>query len=402
MKKYIISLALLLVVFSLTGQEEIKYRRSSLYSILIQHPAQKFHKEMTDVFYTIPIPDKFNNHDLSVKVLTSDATRKENEDVINQFIDKNALARHMIGKWFDRDPETGFFDMNLIAERGQYDASYFDVNIAKMSARGTAQLADAGEELIGNTYLIMNDIKYIDKSEGAKIAGGVMMVLGTLASAYTGKDIYSDLGNLTGNIVATIKGFKVTVTSYLYRLEWNDEIAGKLYNMYYINGSNFDADKKMAFDSDNLFKLKYIGKQSVNSGNISIVGINLDEPEQMIRKVCTRAIDKSIVELQREHKEFRVKTPIFAIAGGSIKAKVGLKEGVSPDSKFEVLEQSINVKGITQYKRVGIIKPMSGKIWDNQYMAAEENAVNAKLTATEFTKVSGGDFAIGMLIQEIK
>ncbi|MCC8154323.1 MAG: hypothetical protein LIP01_08970 [Tannerellaceae bacterium] len=56
----------------------------------------------------------------------------------------------------------------------------------------------------------------------------------------------------------------------------------------------------------------------------------------------------------------------------------------------------------TTYKRAGIIQPVKGKIWDNRYLAVEEEFEGATLTATEFKKVSGGTFCPGMLIREIK
>ncbi len=235
----------------------------------------------------------------------------------------------------------------------------------------------------------MNDIKYVDKGESAKIAGSIFKILGTVTSEITQDTTFRSLGNDLGDLLSQIKGFRVTVTSYLYRLDWNDEVAGTLYQSHYMTETDFNMQKKKAFDSDQIFTLKYVGKQLVNSGKTSIEGVNLESPEQMIRKVCTRAIDKSIVELQKAHEEFRVKTPIFSV-GTTIKAKVGMKEGVTSGSRFEVLEQTIDKNGRTQYKRVGIIKP-TGKIWDNRYMAAEEKSATAHLAYTEFKKVSGGE-----------
>jgi len=404
MKKYIIAILLTSFIFSAYAQlqeETLNYRRSSLYSILISHPSQKFHKEITDVFFSIPIPEKFNNHDLSVKIVSSAERKQEKIENINDFIVNNAVPRRMVAKWFDRDPETGYFDMSLIASRGNYDATYFDVEVAKQTVRGVGQLADAGEELIGNTFLIVNDIKYVDKGEVAKIVGEGFKLFGAIATGITQDTSYRSFGNDMSDFLSQIKGFRVTVTTYLYRLDWNDEVAGTLYQSLYMTENDFDAQKKKAFDNeDRLFKLKYIGKQSVNSGKTSIEGVNLESPEQMIRKVCTRAIDKSIVELQKNHEEFRVKTPIFSVSG-TIKAKIGMKEGVTSASKFEVLEQIVDNNGRTQYKRVGVIKP-AGKIWDNRYMAAEEKSATAHLAYTEFKKVSGSDFYPGMLIREIK
>ena len=46
-----------------------KYHRSSLYSILLKHPEKEFCNEMIEAFKAIPIPDKYNNHDLKIKVM---------------------------------------------------------------------------------------------------------------------------------------------------------------------------------------------------------------------------------------------------------------------------------------------------------------------------------------------
>nr|WP_227462008.1 hypothetical protein [Odoribacter sp. OF09-27XD] len=54
------------------GQESgSKYRRSSLYTMLITHPSDKFGKDIEDVFISMPTPDKFDNHDLNVKTVQS-------------------------------------------------------------------------------------------------------------------------------------------------------------------------------------------------------------------------------------------------------------------------------------------------------------------------------------------
>lgn len=403
-KLYIISALSLLVGSIAVAQQapaEMKYRRSALYSILVSHSSTQYSKEIEGVFNQIPIPDKFDNHDLSVKVINTDV-KKETEPQISQFLTNNAVARRMVAKWFDRDLDNGRCDMNLISQRGLYDATYFDVELSKMSQRGYAQLEDAGEELIGNTFVIVNDIRYSDKQKTAKVFGGIFRALGAIASAYTGSSSYSDLGNSVGALTESIKGFGVTVTTYLYRLEWNNTIATKFYTDYYMGQQATDDAKCKAFNDDkSLFKLKYIGCQEVARGDTSFAGVNLNEPTVMIRKACTRAIDKSIVELQRTYDEFKVKTPIFSIKP-KITAKIGLKEGVSEQNKYEVLEQVVDKSGRTVYKRVGIIQPVNGLIWDNRYMAIEEKAYGANFEATTFRKISGGDFYPGMLIREIK
>lgn len=385
--------------------EEFKYHRSSLYSILLKHPEKEFCNEMITAFKSIPIPDKYNNHDLKFKVIPAPIlgtySKEEIEgaykDAISSILAKNKIGGRLVEKWFNRDKTTGAFDMNLIAERGYYDASILDVKEAKASSRGIAILADAGEELINHTYVLVNDIRYADKETTKSAIGGGLLVA-SMAASFLGVDI-NDAVSAVGNIANNIAGFKVLVTSYLFRLDWNNEVADNFYENLWMDKNNVDTDKKALFNqSMQDFKLTYIGCTTVHSGKTSLGGVK--EEKDMFLKVCTRAIDKSISELQKSFDEFKVFTPL--ISTDTLSAYIGLKEGVNKDSRFEILEKVIDENGRTVYERVGIIKPVEDKIWDNRFMAAYDNEAGSELSYTTFKKVSGKDFYPGMLIREIK
>ena len=402
MKKiFFVFAALLVAVPAMLGQTKSvdeNYRRSSIYSIMVSHDQEKYHTEIEEVFQTIPVPDKFDDHDLSVKVVTS-SSKKVNEAEVTSFLKANNVARHMVGRWFNRDPQTGECDMNLIIHRGLYDATYFDVELAKMSQRGYGMLSDAGEELIGNTFVIVNDIWYNDRNKGAKVAGSILSVLGSIADVLLGTDGFSDLGDSLNALLSDLQGFGVHIVTYLYRLEWNDDIANDFYTRHYIAPGEVNQAKINDFNSYDGYSLKYIGKQESISGNLTLAGLNYYDPSAVMTKVCTRAIDESVVKLQKKYEEFKIKTPLFSVE--PLTAKIGMKEGVTEKCRYEVLEPVIDGNGRTSYKRVGVIAPVGGKIWDNRYMAVEEKAEGSNLTETTFKKVSGGNFHPGMLIREI-
>jgi hypothetical protein len=380
------------------------YRRSSLYSILIKHPEKEFCKEITEVFNTIPIPEKFDNHDLSIKAINASIGKKVNEKkqkkAITTFLEENAIGRRLVAKWFNRD-KSGAFNMNLVAQRGYYDATVFDIALANKAFRGHAVLADAGEELIGHTFVLVNDIRYVDKEEAAAMASFALSLVGTVAGgiASDNSQLIAGAANLGKGISDQIVGFSVNITSYLYRLDWTDSIANTFYLDYYMDSETVDPAKKAAFDKEkNLFTLTYIGAQTVHSGKTSLRGVSTRE--DMIKKVCTRAIDEAIVQLQHNHDEFKVKTPLLNTE--PLTANIGRKEGVAEDSRFEVLEHIQDEEGRSSYKRVGVIAPVHGKIWDNRYLSIEEQSAGSELTVTEFKKINGGKFEPGMLIREIK
>ena len=430
MKKIIILFAVLMFMQSLTAQMP-EYRRSSLYSILIQHPEKEYYNELAEVFNSMPVPDKFDDHNLSIRVLNySDITGKtsdnrtiellsneidpdqitswssvplkpaETASHVTNWLKANAVARRLVAKWFDRDKDDGSFGMNLIARRGLYDASAIDVAMARESVRGINLLEDAGEELIGNTFIIINDINYIDKEAQAQRTKNFFEAVGSVAAAAGGYGVQvSQLSTIGSAVSGSITGFSVSITTHLYRLDWDEETANNFYQTYYYDRQSLSPERKAAFERDlSMFKLTYVGSSEAKSAKTTLRGVTY--PEDMIRKVCTRAIDNNIVTLQRKYDFFKVKIPLTSAQ--PLKAPVGLKEGVSNRSQFEVLERVEGANGRVTYRRAGVIQPVSGKIWDNTFMATEEGYKNANLDATEFKRVSGGPFAAGMLIREIK
>ena len=329
--------------------------------------------------------------------LSKAGSEKENP-AITEFLVKNKIASRMVGKWFNRDSYTGVCDMELVKERGLYNASEFDKQLAARSARGLAQLQDAGEELIANTYVIVNDIRYVDKNKKAKTAGGVLKALGSLASAVTGVDVTSITDNV-GDMINSIKGFSVRINTFLYKLEWDEEQANLFYQEQY--AAKPDESKRENFENARSnYKLKYVGKVESRGGSVSFLGIKEDQPIMMVRKACQRAIDENLVDLQREYEEFRTKTPLLSVE--PLTAYIGMKEGVMEKTKFEVLETIELEDGSHKYERVGVIEPIPNMVWDNRFMAVEEGAKGAGLGFTTFRKVSGKDFSKGMLIREIK
>lgn len=403
MKKIFILIFYIASLNTVSAQgEEQTYRRSSIYSLMINHTDQQFSDEIKEAFLQIPVPDKFNDHNLSVKVLNMDkklsgvSSQKENP-VITEFLSNNKVASRLVGRWFNRDYFTGECNMELVKERGLYNATEFDKQLATRSARGMAMLQDAGEELIGNTFVLVNDIRYVDKNKGAKTASSILKIIGSVAAAYTGTNI-DDLTDNLGDMVATLKGFKVKINTFLYKLDWSDEQAALFYKDQYTAKPN--AQKQANFNAArNSYKLKYVGKVESSGGTTSFLGINEDEPIVMVRKACQRAIDENVVDLQRNYEEFRTKSPLVSIE--PLTAYIGMKEGVTVKSKFEVLEVVEMKDGKHKYNRVGIIEPIANLIWDNRFMAEEEGAVGATLGYTTFRKVSGKDFAKGMLIREM-
>lgn len=419
-KGIILFIAILMSWQTMTAQNDMKYRRSSIYSMMVQHKSQKFANDIGKVFLEMPVPDKYNDHDLSVKIVSVDDKKLEDNAGITEFLDRNMIASRLVAKWFDRNVMTGQCDMQLIKERGLYNASEFDKELASRSQRGTALLEDAGEELIGNTFVLVNDIRYIDRSKGSatlglllKIAGAALQGLENAQAKKGGGNRYNRYGtsiyrrpstmetfNELAETAESYKGFKVKIHSYLYRLVWDDETASRFYNDAYTERDDDGAKRDYFERGRGSYRLEYVGEQESSGSKISFMGIKEEEPLVMVRKACQRALDENVANLQRNFDVFKVKVPLTKTE--PITAPIGRKEGMTDNSKYEVLQPVEDDKGHTTYKRVGTIVPEKEKIWDNRFMAAEEKAKGYDLGATTFRKVSGGTFYPGMLIREIR
>lgn len=374
--------------YSQDTEEAQYYERCSLHTMMIVHKNQKYSDVVEKAFKSVPFPERFNDHNLGVKSVVFAETSSDMSSHIELFCEEVNMGQKMVAKWFNRNKQTGTFNMDLVWERGFYNASQADVNIARSSMRGIALLLDAGENLIGNTYLLVNDIIYQSKGTSAAF---LKMMAAAYASGFTGSV------ELLQNEAGAIGGFDVKVKSYLFRLVWNDDVAATFYYKYYTEEEN--TEKAAEFKNDRqLFRMAYIGCAESESEERHFS--KSKNPAALLNKVLTRAIDKNIAQLQHDYEPFRIKAPL--ISTDPLKAYVGMKEDVSEKKQYEVIERILNDDGSISYERVGIIRPVENKIWDNRYMSYEDDCEEERLKATEFEIVSGNGFYAGMLIREIR
>lgn len=429
-----IAILLLLACASVAqAQESLSYRRNSLATVLVYHPEDEFGPEIYKAFDSLPIPDKYDDHTIEGARVIDNSTiwgvqkrdsgyfkatyghqlsaseLQKNAQFTENLLNEAGIGKKMVAKWFGLEGESvedATFNTRLIQTRGQYNATDVDVALALQTTRGLASLSDAGEELLHNTYVLVNDITYVTAEQEAEAAKTAMNVIGGLLDAFTGGTSGRDLANAAGKIADSFTGFKVKTHSYLYQLEWNDSIAAIFYQFHYTGTP--DPVKVQAFlDDKTTYRLKYVAheyefdKKSVLKGRYSRT--------ELVRTICARSMDKNIVALAKQYEDFKVKTPVYSVLTnerGKIEgyaAKIGMKEGITESSKFQVVQRYYDPEtGKTTYKYVATVKPKKGHIWDNRYNAVLEQADGATLPYTTFTKTAGGEILPGMLLIEGK
>jgi hypothetical protein len=388
---------------NLLGQSEddAKYRRSSLSMVLVDFYNFDVKDTIMQIWNEYPFPDKYDKHDIPFKVaaLGSEVLdpkgiaalvmgRRDIQAKIDSVIAAEHIGRQLVAKWFNRSDD-GTFNMELIQQRGHYNASELDVAIAKDNIRGQAVLADAGEELLNNTFVSFTHFMFFNN----ELVAGIIRE--TAYQAVSGQNALVQVAAQKAADILynkTKDGKTLFSKTWLYKLVWDEEVAATFYEVW---------DNPAEFDKMD-FKLELVGSQS----NSSIVLFASNGAIDAIRKVEVRNIDKVYAELQKKYDVFKPKVAILT-APDPLTAQIGMKEGLDGGEKFEVLEMTQDPEtGRTKYVRIGTTTVDKKLVWDNRYNGgdAPESEVKDKdgnpIKATHFKKVAKAQ--PGMLLRQIK
>jgi hypothetical protein len=398
---------------SLKAQDQdFKYRRSSLSMILIESDAMPNKEAVMSSWNNYPFPDKYNKHDIETKSFNADKMnlsdaelleagflkdtlnnplqitkavaalkplrylnaekstavvlpneKQEYQIKIDKVIKEQKIANNIVATWFNLSAD-GKINFDLIAERGNYNASEMDINIASTQARGSASIRDAGKELINNSFVTFTKVEFIENEPAARVVRDAAKA--SAAKSLAGKpQLLIDKAMQAADAVyeKTKEGYSLWSKSWLYQLNWSDEIFNKMSQVY-------KTEKEKVFDSEDLFKLNFVGVQY----NQSLVTFKIGEKrtqEQIIDLALVRNVDNAFAKLQKKNEVFKPKVPV--LTSNPITAQIGMKEGLSGGESFDVLEMTMNSKtGLTEYKVIGSATADKKTVWDNRYNAGEE------------------------------
>lgn len=442
MNKYLLFCLSVLTIGSVAGQEKMEYRRSSLNMILLESESFPKKEIVVGAYNSHPFPDKYNEHSIDdkkfeiSKVILTDADivaagfykdtlkgemkislaaikaekmkqtlRFLNADSssavivpnefqlvpakIGKFIEEKQLAKQLVATWFNRD-DKGEMNYKLILERGMYSASEEKKDQAESAALESDALFDM--ELLGNTFVVFNRLKFQENEPVAnalriavklaaeqKLAGKPPVFL---EKAYEAADLAYEKAK---------EGYTVFATSYLYKLDWNEDVANKFEEYFF----NKDVDAQAAWDTTSLFKMKFVGSEKSSS----LVTFSLKETrteEEIIKLAVDRNVDKVFAKLQKKYQVFRPVTPILSV--GPLTAQIGMKEGLEPGQTYEILESRTDPKTRrVKYVSVGKVKvDKKLSVWDNRIGAEfekllDENGIELpKKETPKYTTFTGG------------
>ncbi|OQY00534.1 MAG: hypothetical protein B6I20_08605, partial [Bacteroidetes bacterium 4572_117] len=336
--------SLLLFAFNLNAQntDQVKkrgpaddYSRSSISYLLLDFASEKYASQIKQGIYNSVVPSKFDNNNLKQKTLrapyyhTKTPSLRKNTESVRKALSADLYANKIVKFWW-KIKDDGSYSTDLIKKRGFYNATDIDVNEADAGKRGRAALADAGEKLIANSYVLVLDYNNVQ----------------------TMKDIYDKKDERARKAAKKAKtefvpverkynGYKGKLTAYLFKVNYSDTVQGYLMDAF-TDDNKFDLNKVDKIFNEVYSPFKFERSESVqvsgtqaNPGEYLAPLVQKSKPQLMI-KLVNDGISKTISKLEKSLEAFRVKTPL--VSTRPITAKIGVKEGLTHERRYFVWE----------------------------------------------------------------
>ena len=252
------------------------------------------------------------------------------------------------------------FDKTIF-KRGEYNATDKDAIQADASNKGWGKIrTDAITNVLNNVYLVVNQTGAITNS--------------------TSKDVTT---------------YSVPFKSYLIQVDLSSLLS--TFEFY----DKFPLDKNITKElNDYKFSIKLLsvstGSGSTTDQDIELNGLKLVKKpkteQQIYVDLATSTVDQGIIDHANNYEALKVKTPV--ISTGPITAKIGKKEGLRIDDRFEVFENRMSEKtGEKSATRMGYVRV--GKVGENESVA-DGNSVVSK-----FYKAPARRVEKNMILKEI-
>ena len=329
------------------------------------------------------------------------AEREYAARLLNYF-NANKFGNQLVAKWHVPQgadyKNVAAFDMGTIYEYGKVGLSEEARKVAQETGNND-MFYNLHTKLLSTTYVCVNNYRMMNAKE--KSATAIAMAKVTL-------EFLPGIAKMAGNIAvkaaetaaAKTKGYFVRTNAYLFKLDWDSEKTLEMYNKYWNNVADFNANAN--------YQLKYVGRSSKYAGaGLTMKSANLDK---LIARGALRATDAAFAALQRDYDEFRPMSSLHE-EDGKLVAYIGTKEGVKAGDKFDVFMCQKDGNEV-EWKKVGTIKVAKNSVWDNQEGAnetlegeaedGEKKEGNAELKYTVFDGKPGKKVGEGCLIRLAK
>ena len=247
------------------------------------------------------------------------------EAIASQKIPNKVIAKILLNA-------SGRVDYTTIFKRGEYNATDNTMIAANASNEGlTGVQSDAVSNVLNNVYLLIQQT-----------------------------------GTITSKSSKDGSTYSVPFKSYLLQVDLSELFAT---NQFYATFNQKDADVASKINNYN-FKIKLIsvseGIGSTSDKELELQGLKMvstpKSQEQIYSDLATATIDGGLTDHANNYEAFKVKTRVNSV--GPITAKIGKKEGLRIDDRFEVFRNKIDEKSGEKFARkLGYVRV--AKVADN-------------------------------------
>lgn len=357
-----------------------EYDRNSL-SVLMLDNNGKYGSDLRNAMNSVSVPTKFDDNMLQTRVIRG----SDNSDMVKSALESARVPNEIFSKWFSRDAD-GSFNMSVIHERGLYNATDADVIEASASKVGLAKLEDAGETLIGHSYVMVlsfHNIKtmdqYYDELDKSRKSWAEL-----LKTKYV-------------PVTRSRNGYRADVTGYLYKLS---NVSASM-DDFYSNMWIFDEDskeekaKKVSAFNNARFQLEY-----VTTVTRTVEASQPNEGQQKSRAqlfevMADLAVNGLIYETEKTVDAWKVVTALYDTH--PLRAKIGTKENLYVDDRYFVYEYRMNKSNEVYADRRGVVRVK--KVANNSQVAQGKSEDDASQMSS-FYQIAGHRLEPGMFLEQ--
>lgn len=326
-----------------------EYRRPSI-TYLYVNRHHDLVKELNKKLIASDLNAKFNDN--RIKNCLIDAQGNIDDKFLKNYIEQN-ITGEIVRIWFPFNNYDRQHSLEVINDRGLYDATDADVLASRATLRGEGILRDAGELLINRSYIIVYDIVKVN-------------------------NVHS----------RNLRGYEARLNMHLFKLKWNNNTMHVLLE----NWNNPDFTHEFLFPVEHIKsfhrKRQFLTLSATQRRRI-LFGRKSDD--ELLSELSMSAIAEVEFHMSKNNPDFLVKSEVAS--SRPIKAPIGLKEGVHVDQRYFIYELSLNQDNVIEKNRKTVVRA-TRRIADNRHVATGE----AKYT--DFYKVAGKEPMEGMLFEQ--
>ena len=347
------------------------YDRSSITLFYMKFPGENYASDVEAKFPQVKLTDKYYDNNLDFLIFDSPFNRADASvdpaKAVEGFLMQKGVSKAIVSRWYNRKDD-GSMDLDLIFDRGMFNATDAAYIKAQATKRGESALKDYGNRLIERSYIMVLD--------------------------------YQSIVNLREAKVKDTKGWKATVNGYLFKVNYNQDVQNALYDcwIYPEDSPQVREEKNKKFQELNI-PITFVTKTTVpitasQPTEDSQLGrfIKQKTEEQLFQELVQKGYDESLYYLEMKHEDFMVKTTIHQV--DPIRVKIGLKEGLKCDHRYFAYEYVYNEKTNSAEPNFrGVIRATS-KIADNRQIAKGE------MPTSKFYQTAGRKLHEGYLLRQ--